>query len=616
MPHTRILLLVAGLVLVVGNLWVNRWPSTLYYGDSNGYYLHVVSFFVNQDVGDYDKTITSLQDVNPGSSDPRDDEFGIRLTEKGRRYIKYTLGVPVMETPFFLLGHAYAKLSPHYEANGWSRPYIISVGFSLVFYVLLGLYLLIGVLKRYFDNRTVTYVVLALILATNLFYQTTYVTMSHGFLFFQHGLLIWLTVKFYDKPSWQRALGLGLTVGLITLTRVPEMVAALFVVLWGITSFKLLQQRFEFFLKNAHYLALAALGFGLVFSLQIAYWYYVSGYFVFNPYQGEGFDFMKPRIFKAFFDFKNGWLIYTPIMAFAVVGLFKLPKYAKGVLLPILGFVVLQVWIHYSYYVYSYFPGMGQRPMVETYGYLSFGLAASFAALLASKRWRWLPATALVLFGSLNLFQVWQSKEGVIWTERHNAAFYWESFATLKSSLNALRAYDSGSLQPKDDEVELVKVLASEGFEDTTQLYRSGLSQQQVAEGAYAYLSPQEHLVLVENLPLADAGSKWLKARIKAFIDAGGVPANRDDAASLVVALYDENGKRRRYRSIQISPFLGNDEGSIWTSGQANVWGEASFFTKLPNKVKKGWTVDVYVRNEPNQLIYLDDFKLELYEEK
>jgi hypothetical protein len=35
--------------------------STLYYGDPNGYYLHVVSFFVNQDVGDYDQTITSLQ---------------------------------------------------------------------------------------------------------------------------------------------------------------------------------------------------------------------------------------------------------------------------------------------------------------------------------------------------------------------------------------------------------------------------------------------------------------------------------------------------------------------------------------------------------------------------
>jgi hypothetical protein len=104
-PRYLLLLLIA-IGYIGGNFVVDRWGKTLYYGDSNGYYLHVVSFFVNQDVGDYDKTITTLRQVNPDSSDPREDVYGIRLTDKGRRYIKYTVGVPLMEAPFFLLAHA------------------------------------------------------------------------------------------------------------------------------------------------------------------------------------------------------------------------------------------------------------------------------------------------------------------------------------------------------------------------------------------------------------------------------------------------------------------------------------------------------------------------------
>ena len=150
MKQRNLLLLLIAIVYISGNFILNRWEKTLYYGDSNGYYLHVVSLFVNQDVGDYDKTITTLQEKNPDSGDPREDKYGIRLTEKGKRYIKYTLGVPLMETPFFLVAHAFAKASPKYEANGWSRPYLFVIGFAIIFYVLIGFYLLMKVMEKYF----------------------------------------------------------------------------------------------------------------------------------------------------------------------------------------------------------------------------------------------------------------------------------------------------------------------------------------------------------------------------------------------------------------------------------------------------------------------------------
>ncbi|OAV45345.1 glycosyltransferase family 39 protein [Lewinella sp. 4G2] len=613
MTHSRLLLLFIAGFLVTGNLVIDRWENTLYHGDSCFYYMHVVSAFVHGDVGDYDKTITTLREVNPSSADPREDIYGVRLTEKGRRYIKYTVGVPVLETPFFALGHLYASVSPKYEANGWTRPYVLAVGFSIIAYVTLAFWLLIGLLKRYFDNRTVTIVCVALVAATNLFYHTNYVTMSHGFLFFLHTWLLYATVKFWDKPSLWRASLLGVIVGLIALTRVPEIVAALVPVVWGVSSWETAKKRLDFILKNVKLAIPAIIGFGTVFSLQIAYWYYVSGHFIFNPYQGEGFNFLKPRVWQAFFAFDNGWLIYTPIMAFALVGLFYLRRYAKGWLLPILSFVVLQCWIHYSYYVYNYFPSLGQRPMVETYPYLAFPLAAAFAVLLGSRRWKWVPVTALVLFGALNLFQTWQSREGYIWSERHNQAFYFASFGKLSNSMNGLRAYHTNSLQPNESKLRLIQRVDSTSFENRNEL-GDLVSDYYARTGDYAYHSPSEFFNLTERLPLSgDMAGDYFRVGLHGYLENKFAYPNRDNLCTLVAEVRDGNDELLFSRRVPISVFVGNEDGNIWNTGQPQVWGEASFYVHLPRTIDPGTYLKTYIHNWPKQEIWLDDYSLEHY---
>jgi len=226
-------------------------------------------------VGKYDKTIRTLRSVIPSSLDPGKGNYGIRSTEKGKKYIKYTLGVGVMETPFFLAAHAYAKLSNAYKADGWSLPYHFAIGFSIMFYVLIGFHLLIGILERYFTKTITALVVLAIAFATNLFYHATYVTMAHGFLFFDYCLLIYLTIRFYDTPNLQKALGIGAVIGLITLTRVPEVISVLIPLLWGVYNIRTLKERALFVTKYPKYL-LAFLSFLIVFSIQFVYWYYVS----------------------------------------------------------------------------------------------------------------------------------------------------------------------------------------------------------------------------------------------------------------------------------------------------------------------------------------------------
>ena len=609
-PRYLLLLLIA-IGYIGGNFVVDRWGKTLYYGDSNGYYLHVVSFFVNQDVGDYDKTITTLRQVNPDSSDPREDVYGIRLTDKGRRYIKYTVGVPLMEAPFFLLAHAYTKLTSQYPADGWSKPYLLAVGFAIIFYVLLGFYLLIGILQRYFSSQITTLVVLSLAFATNLFFHATYVTMAHGFLFFDYCLLLYLTIRFYETPSTLRALGLGAMVGLITLTRVPEIVSALIPLLWGVTSMETLRERLRFIGANLKYVVAAPVGFLLGFSLQFAYWYYVSGHLIFNPYEGEGFNFLKPNILRGWFDFANGWLIYTPIMAFSLLGWPLLRRYCRAPQLAILAFVGLHAYIHYSYYAWTYFPGLGSRPMVETYPLLAFGLAASYQYCSERKWLRWLPVTALVLFTALNLFQTWQMRQGIIWSERGNRAFYLETFATLTPTLNSHRAYESNELQPDEADITLVKPLVQQGFEDTT-LFATVTDV--THSGNYALYDTREFLPWKAELNLSDMQPRdWLKVGVSAYIREADRLHERDKAAVLVVEIVDENGKKKKWKCILIAPFIGNKEHHIWPTGEVNMWDEASFYVRLPRGLQPNWRANVFVWNAPGQKMILDDLYVELY---
>ena len=98
--------------------------------------------------------------------------------------------------------------------------------------------------------------------------------MSHGFLFFDYCLLIYLTDRFYTAPNWKGALGVGAAVGLIALTRVPEVISVFIPILWGLSNWKSFVERIQYFLKNYHLLVAAAIGFFLLFSIQMTYWYY------------------------------------------------------------------------------------------------------------------------------------------------------------------------------------------------------------------------------------------------------------------------------------------------------------------------------------------------------
>jgi hypothetical protein len=597
------LLLIILAAYAVGFFYSERWKGMLLGGDSNYYYLHVVSFWIHEDVGDYNTSIEALKKVYPQYIDPRNDIYGIRKTETGKMYIKYPVGVALLETPFFLVGHLVAALSPQYAEDGWSNPYLFCIACATIVYVLLGIGLLFSLLTRFFSHRIAFVVLLTVALATNLYYQSTFVAMSHGILFFLHSLLIWLTVRFYDHPDKGKALLLGATIGMITITRVPEIIVVLVPLLWGVYNRALLRERFRFIGRHSKLVWIALAGFAVIFSIQVLYWHYVSGKLFFNPYAGETLNLLKSHFVDGWFNFKNGWLIYTPVMAFSLLGWCFMRRHFPQALWPNIAFVLLQAYIHYAWYAWTYFPGFGSRPMVETYPLLSFALASFYVACTKTKLFRWVPVAILVVFAALNLFQTWQQMEGLIYSELGNKAFYVSSFGKTNFSRESLITFDSGEMQPDTQDLRLVYTEVN-SFEDSTTLHRSDSI---FLSGSHALYDDTEYPC---GFVVPSAGIRpkdWIEAGIAGYIRLGDPAPPWDLMALLVVQFIDEKGQGRKWRQIKISKHQGNPNFSFWATGAPNVWGTASFFVEVPNNFNSQWTVKAFVWNPHHQKIHLDD---------
>ncbi|GLR17213.1 hypothetical protein [Portibacter lacus] len=608
-----LLSMVIGLFYLAGLFVMDNWKGTMRNGDSSGYYIHAVSGLLHQDVGDYSKTIASYLEHYPKSAYLLDDPFWMKSTSTGKKYIKYSIGVAVMEAPAFFAAHLYSMISGYYKADGFSPPYIFAINAIQVVYIAIGFYLLAFVLAQYYSKSVVIATLLCIALGTNLFIQATYLTIAHTFLFFNFCWLIYLSFRFYKAPTYGRAALIGLVVGLIALIRVPEILSFFIPLFWGVYNKDTLLNRVAFFRKNVNFYLLAALVTALVFFPQLYYWYFVSGEWLFNPYGGEGFNFLDPHIIKGWFSYKNGWLVYTPIMIFSLIGLFFIKNKARAALLPLLLFVGLNSYVHYSYYTWNYFPGMGSRPMIESYPLLAFSFAAFLAFVFRSKITKYFFSGLLVLFIGLNLLQSWQFRQGILWTARSSKAFYWEVFGQLSPDRNSLRAFDSQEFQPDLEHLRLIKTLYLNDFEQ--EQYKNA-SNKYAKSGNQSLLVNQEFPDTLRVFNLGEEGIKpedYIYLSVQAYRERKMDVKDRDGLESLVLRIYDENRKEVKWTNIKIASHIDNEENKIGSFHGIEKWDEAGFFIKIPNEANDSWSIDALIWN-PNQYeMYIDDFQLKQY---
>lgn len=609
----RWLILGLTLAFLTSFLSFERWRGELDGGDSLGYYLHLPATLLYGDNGNYEKTLTAAHKQIKYVPDPKEQISNTEPAPLGR-HVRWPVGVAVMTAPFFGMAHLYCLVSGAYPADGFSLPYRFFAGLAPMFYVLWGFWALFGVLRRYYSLEITIVTLLTLALGTNLFYFAAFHNyMAHAFLF---GLIAWLlerTIRFWDAPDIRGAAWLGLIGGFIALTRLHDALVMLVPVLWGVDNWAKLRERVVFLLGKAHWMALAALIGMIILIPQSMYYKTVSGQWWWYAYGNEKLDLRHPHILGGWFDYKNGWLIYTPIMVLSLLGIFWMKRYVRPALTPLLIVLPLHVYIAYSWWCWFYTNGYGSRPMVDLYPLLALSLAAFYQI-----SWRGLVGKialgALLVFCSwLNIFQVWQFHVGLIWSEYENRAHFWEMFGKTKTSRNALIAWSSRERQPRTPPVFVGK-LGENGCEDSTGTH---FVREPKHGGNFAIRMDEQEFggeVISPPGSLKDArAGDWIRVSAWGYVPGRTKLWDQFGMAVLTVTFHDSDGKIIHDRALRIAPQIGNPEGSIWNAGATDQWGEATYFVQIPKDFSPEGFVKAYVWNPRREKLFIDDLGMELW---
>ncbi|HCQ30401.1 MAG TPA: hypothetical protein DIU39_08955 [Flavobacteriales bacterium] len=420
--YKQLLLVLIGFFYLNNTFFFSRWKNhDIINHDVIFYYSYLPATFI------YHDPTFSFVDSLPQNFEGR---IWYLTTEENKRVPKMSIGVAVLQTPFFLLAHIFAKIAD-IPANGYSWPYEMFIALGTVFYTLLAFWFMMKWLELYFSKPVIVFTIIAVAFGTNLLHYATYeVGMSHPYSLFLFALFVWLTEKWHrTNYRLKFTFLLALVLGLITIVRPVNQIIALLPLLYGVSGFTDLKYQLLDIFGNFKLIFTAIAGFILPVSLQLIFWKIGTGHWIYYSYQNEGFFFSHPHIIDGLFSYRKGWLVYTPIMIFALLGMFFTRKYACEWSINIPLWLMVHIYIIYSWWCWWYGGSFGSRPMIETYAVLSLPFAAFLSYIGKSCRICKI-SFALIFTGliALNIFQTKQYRITLIHWDSMTKRAYWSVF--------------------------------------------------------------------------------------------------------------------------------------------------------------------------------------------
>ncbi|MBI4930566.1 MAG: hypothetical protein HY841_07380 [Bacteroidetes bacterium] len=374
------------------------------------------------------------------------------LTEDGKKVERMSMGTAILYSPFFFVAHAFASVTD-YPEDGFSEPYKIFLLLSSVFYLIIGLGYLQKILIHYnFSDKLIAIVILLIGLGTNLLcYSSQSAPMSHVYSFCLFSIFIYYTIQWYQRQSIKNTIVLGLSFGLISLIRPSNAVIMIFFVLYSVSILTDLKQRIVFFWKRWFLLLVLSFFVVLIWIPQCIYWKTVTGHFIYYSYTDNGFFFGHPVIYDGLFSFRKGWLVYTPMMGFALIGIFFLKNALKKLRVAIVVFMTLNIYIIFSWWCWWYGGTLGQRSFIESYCLLAIPLA-SFILFLSEKKWFYQIAfyCLALFFIWLNIFQTYQFEFHSLHHDGMTQELYFKQFGKMER----VEGFDSMVHWPNYDEAK------------------------------------------------------------------------------------------------------------------------------------------------------------------
>ena len=472
------------------------------------------------------------------------DLYQVRETADGTGRIPiYNGGLALLWAPAYWAVHRLNQRFHWAAADGHSWPYrLVPLGASWLV-AFLGLLVLRRFLRRYFSDGVVALTLLGIGLGTNYFYYVVEAPdMTHLYLFSGYALFLEQFARLNETGARARVVSAGLVAGLLCLIRSSEVVVFLLP-----AAYQLSAATFRRNVRRTAWIVLTALP---VFALQLVFFRLTTGGWWHNGYAGLGFDWWEPHLWEGLVGFRRGWLVYTPLMGFALVGIAVAPR---GWRLPLLLFTVANVYLLFSWHIWWYGNTFGSRPVVQSYAVLALPLGSFFHFLFhlrAGARWPMRLLVVLIVGGSivLNLFQHWQYNRRILPLDFTNAAYYRAVFGATQLDRKQYALLDTGVARPRVEGLERIP---------TTAVEAAGLP-----TGVPARIEPDDpqftNLLLQEVMPTEQSGLRWV--RLTMIMDYAGGHSDKWRHPKLVTEVL-RGGDQLDWQAVNLNQQLRDPAG-------------------------------------------------------
>jgi hypothetical protein len=427
--------------------------SRIYSSDEIQYFAYLRSLWFDHDFS-FENEYQYFYDRGIARSQGFHETFLERTTDTGRRVNFGTIGCALLWSPFYAIGDASARVmrasGRPVGVDGFSKPYLVAVAFGSAFYGAAALALAIAAARRL--GLAAIGATLAVWFGTPLlFYMYIAPPMSHACSAFAVALFVYSWLRVREAWSVRGAAALGAAGALMAIVREQDLVLIAGPVAdYALSTIDRLRNQgadrratIETALKQT---AAAAAAFAIVFVPQAVAYVTLNGHVGPSPLVTRKMNWIAPHALQVLFSPEHGFLVWTPLAAFAVAGLLCMtlahhrPSVAgaRRVALCMLTMILLQVYVSGSVESWTVAGGFGQRRFVAISALLLIGVAALFAYVLRPAVRRVL-AVAVVLAVYWNIALTVEFAVGLMDRQRLSPAQNaYDAFVTLPVQLPSL----------------------------------------------------------------------------------------------------------------------------------------------------------------------------------
>jgi hypothetical protein len=343
--------------------------------DGYSYYVYLPSWLLHGD-----STLNAVARTMPGGEFP--DFTAIRRWPGTDRWVNpHPIGEAVLIAPFFAAAHLVTRLT-HATPDGFSFYYQHGAGLAGVVYMLAGLSLVRALLLRHFRPPVVLATLVAMTWGTNLFHYGVYDSVfSHIYSFFLIALLLVLTETWWERPDSGISVALGLTGGVMVLTRHTNALFLMMIPLYGVTTIRAMRTRVAEIGRRWRPVLIAAAVATAAVLPQLMIYKYATGRWFISPYGAleGGFTFGSPHLFDVLFGTEKGLFFWSPILLFAVAGWIVASGWAEMLMWPAAAILSINTFLIASWFDWQFGGSYSHRAFTDGFALVAVFMASGFA---------------------------------------------------------------------------------------------------------------------------------------------------------------------------------------------------------------------------------------------